>query len=148
MKSSHARAVLPRSTDLATLFAGVRALECTSVIGVSNLGKSALLRSMTDGAVQTQHLGEEAANYLFIYIDFNQMLEMTEQAFYELVLRCALDALRVLDERTDGEVLRRVESAYTGLIAPASSFEVPLRFAQAMAAIGDLLPQRGGLSAG
>ncbi len=142
MKTSHARAVLPRWTDLAALFAAVRALECTSVIGVSNLGKSALLRSMTDGAVQMQHLAQDAAGYLFIYIDFNQMLEMTEQAFYELVLRCTIDALRVLDDRTDGEVLRRVESAYTGLIAPANSFEVPLRFAQAMAAIGDLLPQR------
>ncbi len=142
MKTSHARAVLPRSTDLAALFAGVRALECTSVIGVSNLGKSALLRSMTDGAVQMQHLAQDAAGYLFTYIDFNQMLEMTEQAFYELVLRCSIDALRALDNRTDGEVLRRVESAYMGLITPASSFEVPLRFAQAMAAIGDLLPQR------
>ena len=142
MKSPHARAVLPRSTDLAALFAGVAGLDCISVIGVSNLGKSALLRSMTDATVQKQHLAQDAASYLFIYIDFNQMLEMTEQAFYELVLRCASDALRALDNRTDGEVLHRVENAYTSLIAPASSFEIPLRFAQAMAAIGDLLPQR------
>ena len=64
---------------------------------------------------------------------------MTEQAFYELVLRCSLDALRARCERS-ATVLRRVETAYTGLVAPASDFEVPLRFAQAMAAIGDLLP--------
>ena len=68
------------------------------------------------------------------------MLEMSEQAFYELVLRCALDALRRCE--TEGEATRRVEAAYTGLVAPASAFEVPLRFSQGMAAIGDLLPQR------
>ena len=38
--------------------------------------------------------------------------------------------------------MRRVETAYTGLVAPANAFEVPLRFAQAMSAIGDQLPQR------
>jgi DNA-binding winged helix-turn-helix (wHTH) protein len=97
---------------------------------------------MTDPQVQARHLDGEANDYLFVYIDFNQMLEMTEQAFYELVLRCALDALRGLGERADGEALRRVEAAYTGLIAPASGFEIPLRFAQGMAAIGDALPQR------
>jgi hypothetical protein len=169
MGDSHARAILPRRADLAALFAAVRDMYCVSVVGISNLGKSALLRALTDPQVQADYLGQDAAGYLFIYIDFNQMLEMTEQAFYELVLRCALGALRSLEPirasagrapraaplggtpATSGvraastdllEVLRRVESAYAGLIAPASSFEVPLRFAQGMAAIGDLLPQR------
>jgi len=117
-------------------------MYCVSVVGVSNLGKSALLRAMTDPQLQREYLGAEASNYLFIYIDFNQMLEMSEQAFYELMLRCAMDALRDLDGEPAAEVLRHVETAYTGLVAPASSFEIPLRFAQAMAAIGDLLPQR------
>ena len=31
-----------------TLFAAVRDMHCMSVVGVSNLGKSALLRSLTD----------------------------------------------------------------------------------------------------
>ena len=134
------RALLPRQADLTALFAAVREMHCISVVGVSNLGKSALLRSMTDASVQAQYLGEEAATYIFIYVDFNQMLEMSEQAYYELVMRCSLDALRRC-QNVD-EVSRRVEAAYTGLVAPASSFEIPLRFAQAMAAIGDLLPQR------
>ena len=68
-------------------------MDCLSVVGVSNLGKSALLRSLTDPTMQERYLGDEAANYLPIYIDFNQMLEMSEQAFYELILRCAIDVL-------------------------------------------------------
>jgi hypothetical protein len=134
-----AKAIPPRQADLAALFSGIREMHCTSVVGVSNFGKSALLRALTDPKVQRRHLGEEAANHLFIYVDFNQMLEMSEQAFCELVLRCSLEALRSSQAQED--VLRRVEAAYTGLVAPASSFEIPLRFAQAMAAIGDQLPQ-------
>jgi hypothetical protein len=131
---------LPRTADLATLFAAVRDMDCLSVVGVSNLGKSAMLRSLTNPQVQAEYLGAAARDYLFIYIDFNQMLEMSDQAFYELLLRCSIDAMR--EAGLEGDVLERVQTAYTGLVAPASAFEVPLRFAQAMAAIGDQLPQR------
>ncbi len=124
MLRSHA--IPPRHRDLAALFAAVREMHCVSVVGVSNLGKSALLRAMTEPAVQQQYLGPERSAYLFIYIDFNQMLEMSEQAFYELVLRCSIDALR--QDQADAQVLRQVEAAYTGVVAPASNFEEPLRF--------------------
>ena len=137
---AQSRAPLVRQADLAGLFAEIRDMKCVSVVGVSNLGKSVLLRSMTDPAIQATYLGQDTSSYLFVYIDFNQMLEMTEQAFYELILRCSIAALR--DHGRPEEVLRQVEAAYASLVAPASSFEVPLRFAQAMAAIGDLLPQR------
>jgi DNA-binding winged helix-turn-helix (wHTH) protein len=137
--TSRADTIPPREADLAALFADVRDMQCTSVVGVSNFGKSALLRAMTDPQVQQRYLDADAG-VLFIYVDFNQMLEMSEQAFCELVLRCSLETLHAAQAQE--EVLRRVETAYTGLVAPASSFEVPLRFAQAMAAIGDRLPQR------
>ncbi len=131
---------LPRQADLASLFNNLRAMDCVSVVGVSNLGKSALLHSLTDPEIQAQFLGDGARDYLFIYVDFNQMLEMSDQAFYELLLRCSIDAIR--DHQAGDDALRRLETAYTGLVAPASAFEVPLRFAQAMAAIGDQLRQR------
>lgn len=137
---------LPRSGDLTTIFEAIRSMDCLSLVGVSNLGKSATLRSLSDQRIQAQHLGEAAPDYLFIYIDFNQMLVMSDQAFYELVLRACIDALRELSAASAADpasaVLRDVEAAYRGLVAPASAFEVPLRFAQAMAAIGDQLPQR------
>jgi DNA-binding winged helix-turn-helix (wHTH) protein len=137
--TSRAKTIPPREADLAALFADVHDMHCTSVVGVSNFGKSALLRAMTDPQVERRYLSAEAG-VLFIYVDFNQMLEMSEQAFCELILRCSLEALHA--SQAQEEVIRRVETAYTGLVAPASSFEIPLRFAQAMAAIGDLLPQR------
>lgn len=131
---------LPRHADLTGIFAAVRSMNCLSVVGVSNLGKSATLRALVEPAVQAQYLDGAAEDYLFIYIDFNQMLEMSDQAFYELVLRCSIDAIRELDDA--GDVLQTVEAAYRTLVAPTSAFEVPLSFAQAMAAIGDRLPRR------
>lgn len=133
---------LPRHADLTRLFEAIRVRDCLSVVGVSNLGKSATLRALADPAVQAQYLGAihgGADGYLFVYIDFNQMLEMSDQAFYELVLRCSIDALREQD--SNSEILRQVERAYTSLVAPASAFEIPLRFAQAMSALGDQLPR-------
>lgn len=131
---------LPRHADLTGIFAAVRGMDCLSVVGVSNLGKSATLRALIEPAVQAQYLDSMADDYLFIYIDFNQMLEMSDQAFYELVLRCSIDAIRELNDSDD--VLQSVESAYRSLVAPASAFEIPLSFAQAMAAIGDRLARR------
>lgn len=135
-----ARVLLPRKADLTALFSQVRDMHCVSVVGVSNLGKSALLRSMTDAQRQAEYLPQETGSYVFVYVDYNQMLEMSEQAFYELVLRCTLDSLRRC--QAEAEVIRRVEAAYAGLVAPASAFEIPLRFSQAMSTIGDLLPQQ------
>jgi DNA-binding winged helix-turn-helix (wHTH) protein len=138
------RASSPRHAELQTLFQAVREMRCLSVVGVSNTGKSALLRAMTQPDTQHRYLGGAAGEYVFSYIDFNQMLEMSEQAFYELVLRSAMDALRNGNGQaiSDGEALKQIQTSYTGVVAPASSFEIPLRFSQAMAAIGDLLAQK------
>lgn len=136
------RASSPRHADLQALFQSVREMRCLSVVGVSNTGKSALLRAMTQPDTERRYLGGAADEYIFIYIDFNQMLEMTEQAFYELVLRSAMDALRNGQAVSDGEALRQIQASYTGVVAPASSFEIPLSFSKAMAAIGDRLEQK------
>jgi len=53
---SQTRVLLPRQSDLADLFAAVRDMHCMSVVGVSNLGKSALLRSLTDAMMQRKFL--------------------------------------------------------------------------------------------
>ena len=132
----------PRQADLQALFAALRDMHCVSVVGVSNSGKSALLHAAAEPAVRTRYLGDEAANFLSIYVDFNRMLDMTEQAFYELILRCTLDALNGCAAEPAREVARRVRAAYDTLIRPDSSFQIPLSFAQGMAAIGDLLPEK------
>lgn len=131
---------LPRQADLTRIFDAACSLDCLSVVGVSNLGKSATLRALCDPEVQAQYLDGNASDYLFVYIDFNQMLEMSDQAFYELVLRSSIESIRA--QNINGDVLRQIETAYTGLVAPTSPFEIPLKFSQGMGAIGDQLVQK------
>ncbi len=131
---------LPRQADLRRIFDAACGMDCLSVVGVSNLGKSATLRALCDPGVQAEYLDGDARDYLFVYIDFNQMLEMSDQAFYELVLRASIESIRA--QNINGEVLQQVERAYYGLVAPTSPFEVPLKFSQGMAAIGDQLVQK------
>ena len=93
--------------------------------------------------MQRKFLEREAADYLPIYIDFNRMLDMTEQAFYELILRCAIDALRhARQRRRRSKPPAACVPLMTSWLSPVRTFQVPLSFAQAMAAIGDLLPEK------
>ena len=131
----------PASADLTALFERC-ARNALRVGGRrQQLGKSALLRALTTPAVQAQYLGEEAKDYLFIYIDFNQMLEMSEQGILRagpaLRARCPAP-LPGSTAKSPGRSRQRTPAWWP---RPAP-FEVPLRFTQGMAAIGDLLPQQ------
>ncbi|MCX7670657.1 MAG: hypothetical protein N2439_11365, partial [Anaerolineae bacterium] len=139
---SPVRLNLTRQADLHTLFAALRDMHCVAVVGVSNAGKSTFLHAAADPTVCRHYLGDEAAGFLPIYVDFNRMLDMTEQAFYELILRCALDVLNGCTAEPAREVTRRLREPYDLLINTESIFQVALSFAQAMAAIGDLLPEK------
>jgi len=122
-----------RQADVRYVFGCIAEGECCSIVGVSNVGKSDLLRLLADPAVQATHLGSQTAQYAFIYVDFNRMLEMSEQGFYELILRCVLDTQGPLGG--DEALLAQVRQAYANLVHPASDFQVPLSFSQAMAAM-------------
>lgn len=108
---------------------------CCSVVGMSNVGKSALLRLLTDPAVLAAHLGPKAEQFAFVYVDCNLMLSMTEQGFYELLLRCLLDLL----EHMEGfePLVERIRQAYANLVQPASDFQIPLSFSHAIATVND-----------
>ena len=99
---------------------------CCALVGVSNSGKSSLMRALASLDVRRQLHGDQAqvGEAVFVYVDFNLMLEATEQGFYELILRSLLDELRCLDHRNlpEGEVVDRLSNAYKMLVAPPSHF--------------------------
>ncbi len=111
-----------RQTDIERIIEWLYSSRCVEVTGFSNVGKSALMRLLAHGDVWLGQLGEEGSAFLPVYIDCNRMLEMTEQGFYELVLRCLQESSPILAE--DGEV----GAAYEALVAPANVFQVPLSF--------------------
>ncbi len=120
---------------------------CCALVGVSNSGKSSLMRALASLDVRRQLHGDQAqvSGAVFVYVDFNLMLEATEQGFYELILRSLLDELRRLDHRNlpEGEVVDRLSNAYKMLVAPPSHFQIPLSFSEGLTAVCAGLP--GGL---
>ena len=133
-------AFVTRHADVAYIMECVEDGDCCSIVGLSNTGKSTLLRSIPLPAVKRKYLGDRAADYVFVYIDFNLMLELTEQGFYELVLRSTLAELRKLE--IEQGLLDRVAASYGRLVDPANPFLVPLSFNEGLTAISEGLKQR------
>jgi hypothetical protein len=79
--------------------------------------------------VWTQELGEAGQEFLAVYVDCNRMLDMSDQGFYELVLRCLQESSPTL------ATLPELSSAYEMLVAPASEFQVPLGFTRGVTAV-------------
>jgi DNA-binding winged helix-turn-helix (wHTH) protein len=117
-----------RHTDVQRILGGLYAMRCVELTGFSNLGKSSLMRLLSQPDVWLRELGESVSDFLPVYIDCNRMLEMTDQGFYELVLRCLQESSPILAE--DPELV----SAYETLIAPSSEFQVPLSFSRGLTA--------------
>lgn len=107
--------------------------DCCAVIGVSNTGKSYLLRELANKEARHRLLGEELSEHVFVYVDFNLMLEATEQGFYELLLRCLMEELTYQDPQA--QYLGRLQEAYETLIAPPSAFQISLSFSEGLTAV-------------
>jgi len=129
-----------RDEDIAYIMECIADVECCSVVGVSNMGKSVLLRSVCRPEVKQRYLDPRADDYAFVYIDFNLMLEMTEQGFYELVLRNILAELAEL-EVVQG-LLDRLNEFYRSVVNPTNQFMVPLSFNEGMISISEGLGRR------
>jgi DNA-binding winged helix-turn-helix (wHTH) protein len=129
-----------RDIDLRYIAQRVNDGDCCALVGVSNVGKSHLLRAWQRPEVMRTYLGEAAAGLGFVYIDFNLMLEMGEQGFYELILRTVLALLRELP--TESEIYNRVNQAYGRVVEPTNPFQVPLSFNEGIITLCEDWPRR------
>lgn len=118
-----------RRLDVQSIVQSLFALHCVEVIGFSNIGKSALLRLLTQPDVWVLELGEAGRNILPVYVDCNHMLAMNDHGFYELVLRCLQESSEALAQ------LPELNKAYEALVSPVSEFQVPLSFTRGVTAV-------------
>ena len=125
--------MIGREHDVAYIMACVAEADCCSIVGMSNIGKSTLLRSLALPEVRQEHLGPDADKHVFIYIDFNLVLQMTEQGFYEIVLRSARDTLET--GHADAELMAIMDQNYQTVISPDSQFTGPLAFERSLDAV-------------
>jgi hypothetical protein len=118
-----------RRYDVENILRQLYQMQCVEIVGMSNVGKSALLRLLAQPDVWVKELGEAAHGYLPVYVDCNRILDLTEQGFCELVLRCLRESSPALAD------LPELAAAYETLVAPASDFQVPLSFSRGLTAV-------------
>jgi hypothetical protein len=108
-----------RPADLQHLKEALAEGACCSIVGLSNIGKSMLLRTAAE---------DISAKVLNIYVDCNLMPALTDQSFYEVTLRAVLDAVKRLGKKAPVDVVSRLETLSRQVIdserpiVPALSF--------------------------
>ena len=118
-----------RRYDVENILRQLYQMQCVEIVGMSNVGKSALMRLLAQPDVWVRELGEAAHDFLPVYVDCNRILDLTEQGFCELVLRCLRESNPELAN------LPELAAAYETLVAPASDFQVPLSFSRGLTAV-------------
>lgn len=127
---------LPRHDDVSYVAHCIAAGECCSLVGVSNVGKSTLLRAMVQPETRQHYLSLSAQSQTLItYLDCNLIAEMTEQGLCELILRRLLAEGR--RQKLQPETLDGLRSLYRQAVNPPSSLIVPLSLNQALALIAE-----------
>jgi len=129
-----------RDADMRYVTERVIGGDCCALVGVSNVGKSHFLRAWRHPEVLRTYLGEAADRLGFVYIDFNLMLEMSEQGFYELILRSVLTVLRELP--TEPTIYDQVNEVYRRVVEPTNPFQVPLSFNEGIITLCEDWPRR------
>ncbi len=119
-----------REEDLRYVVQCIAEAHCCSIVGVSNMGKSTLMRALTLPEIKEAVLAEAADEHLWVYIDCNRVLERSEQGFYELILRSIRD--KVQEHGNLPALQAQLEEIYATLIHPPTAFHVPLSFNQAI----------------
>ncbi len=119
-----------REDDLRYVVNCIADAKCCSVVGVSNMGKSALLRALTRPELKQAVLAEAADEHLWVYVDCNRALDRTEQGFYELLLRSIRD--KVDSRGSMPALLAQLDEIYETLIHPPTPFHVALSFNRAV----------------
>ncbi|MEW6566880.1 MAG: winged helix-turn-helix domain-containing protein [Chloroflexota bacterium] len=118
--------------------------RCASVVGLSNIGKSFLLRSLAgeEAALVFQELAGRRG--LLVYVDCNQAVAASPQAFYEVVLRSALEAIAAaapdltVPLQEHHEAVTDAESAFSASLAfNLALIEVCERLGQALCLLID-----------
>jgi DNA-binding response OmpR family regulator len=107
--------------------------DCAAVVGISNTGKSLLLRALAREEVRSRLDPHIPGEYLFVYVDLNLMLGATEQGFYELVLRHLIEALEQPGVQPGS--MEQARTAYQTLVAPPSPFQISLSFREGLTAV-------------
>lgn len=112
------------------------ARNCIAITGLSNSGKSTLMRSLA--SPQAEALFKQAGKRrgFLIYVDCNRAVSISAQAFYEVVLRTVLE--RLMDQ-VPPELFAGLQKYYASVTEAESAFAASLSFNLALSDLCDQL---------
>jgi hypothetical protein len=116
---------LPFSTFANKILHDLTAGRSTSIIGLSNTGKSTLMRGLSSPEAETQYMAERHHPGRLVYVDCNQAVAISAQAFYEIVLRSLLERL---GEMISGELASKLRDHHQAVTEAETSFAASLSF--------------------
>lgn len=123
-----------RERVIADLAAG----NCVSITGLSNTGKSTLMRSLVDEACQTAYKIAGGRPGHLVYIDCNRAVAISDQAYYEVVLRSILENLGDQGKNT---LIPRLREHHQAITEAESSFTASLSFNLALSDLCEQIEQ-------
>ena len=123
-------------------FAGLAAIvledlvkgRCAAVTGLSNTGKSTLMRSLASPALADLYAEETGQSIHMIYVDCNRAVAITAQAFYEVVLRSILERL---EREISKELAESLRSHHQEIIGAETAFKASLAFNLGLTELGE-----------
>jgi DNA-binding winged helix-turn-helix (wHTH) protein len=130
-----------RSHDVAAILDILVTHQAVAVVGLSNFGKSTLLRQLTESPVADTYRRLTARPVMFVYVDCNRMLQMSAQGLYEVILRAVLEKLTESEEDCRA-LCDRIEAFYNKVVESESTFAIPLAFNDAIITLLDAEPSR------
>jgi len=116
---------VPFSTVIEQTLGELAQGQCVSLIGLSNSGKSHVMRQISSSDSEDVYQKDRGRPIMMMYVDCNRAVAISAQAFYEIVLRSALE--RLSDELSN-EGYERLQEHHENVTEAGSTFNASLAF--------------------
>lgn len=105
-----------------------------AVTGLSNTGKSTLMRALAGDEVRALYAELQGRNGHLIYIDCNRAVAISAQAFYEIVLRSILEGI---EADLPADLAQSVRAHHQAITEANQAFGASLSFNLALTELGE-----------
>ena len=121
-----------REQEMRFVMDAIAAGDCTSIVGLSNMGKSTLLRELGQPVIRKHFRCND--DWLFVYVDCNLMPERSEQSLHEVILRSLISTLKrnAPNNKAQDKLTESLSGLYQQVVQPASPIRSPLAFNDAL----------------
>lgn len=133
---------LPFSSLSRRVIDDLAAGECVAVTGLSNTGKSSLMRALAGEPAESLYRKAAGRPIALVYVDCNRAVALSAQAFYEIVLRSLLERV---GKGAAASLTPSLQAHHQAVTEASSSFAASLAFNLALTEVCEQLGSGLGL---